>query len=115
MDDLKDRLKTNWRLEYGIYLVMIEDVNITIASEGKRPICWELKVIENERRLQKFHWIDKEGGVQMLITDLENLGLTHITPDNAINACNSLIGKKIEVKVEFNGEYQNITFLKREN
>ncbi|OIJ15255.1 hypothetical protein BKP35_05245 [Anaerobacillus arseniciselenatis] len=113
MEEMKDHLKNNWRLEDGRYVVLVEDVNISTVADGKRPLCWELKVVRSGRKLQKFHWIEKAGGVGILITDLQNLGMRHITPDNAINACNSLIGKKIEINVEYNGEYQNIIFLRK--
>ncbi len=115
MEELKDHLKNNWRLDDGRYIVFVEDVNISTVSDGKRPLCWELKIVNSGRKLQKFHWVEKAGGVGILITDLENLGMRQITPENAINACNSLIGTKIEISVEYNGEYQNIHFLRKVN
>lgn len=113
MEEMKEHLKNNWRLDDGRYIVFVEDVNLSTVADGKKALCWELKIASSGRKLQKFHWIEKAGGVWILITDLENLGIRQITPENAISCCNSLIGSKIEVKIEYNSEYQNIYFLRR--
>lgn len=111
-EEMTNRLKGNWRLDDGHYVVQIEDVNICMVTDGRKPLCWDLLIINSLRKIEKFHWIDKKGGVAMLINDLQSLGM-EINADNAINACNSLIGSKIEIEVSFDGEHENITFLRK--
>lgn len=110
-EDLLRSLENNWRLDDGNYVVEIEDVSMVTVSDGRRPLCWNLYIQGSERRIQKYHWIDREGGVNILINDLESLGTT-ISPKNIVDTCNNLIGSKIEVNLEFDGEFQNITFLR---
>lgn len=110
-EDMLKSLENNWRLDDGNYIVDIEDVNLVTVSDGRRPLCWDLYIQGSERRIQKYHWIDREGGVNILINDLESLG-ANITRQNVIHTCNDLIGRKIEVNLEFDGEYQNTTFLR---
>lgn len=111
-EDMARSLYDNWRLEAGFYFADIEDVNLVTVSEGRKPLCWDLLINDSERRIKKYHWIDREGGVNILINDLHGLGM-NTTSENAVNHCNSLIGCKIEIEIIYNGEYQNITFLRR--
>ncbi|WNF38723.1 hypothetical protein RJD24_09995 [Bacillaceae bacterium IKA-2] len=111
-EEMASRLKGNWRLDDGHYVVQIEDVNICPVIDGRKPLCWDLLILNSQRKIEKFHWIDKKGGVLMLINDLQSLGL-EINADNAINACNSLIGSKIEIEMRSDGEHDNITFLRK--
>ncbi|WP_416149880.1 hypothetical protein ACM26V_02455 [Salipaludibacillus sp. HK11] len=110
-DDMLKSLEGNWRLENGTYTVEIVDVNLVTVSDGRRPLCWDLYIQGSERRLQKYHWIDREGGVNILLNDLESLGAI-TTPELIIDTCNNLIGSKIEVSLDFDGEFQNISFLR---
>lgn len=110
-DDIYRRLKENWRVDDGNYIVIIEDIAIKEIPDGRKPIQWSLR-IDEKRELQKMHWIDTKGGTSLLIHDLKNIGI-ETTADNAFNTLNSLIGKQIRVNVEYSGEHQNITFLER--
>lgn len=107
-----ERLRQNWRIENGHYLAQIIDVYVQTIEDGRMPICWSLMLLEEKRRVEKLHWIDKEGGVNLLVKDLQALG-KQVTPETAIEECNSLIGAKILVSIDYNGDYQNISFLRR--
>lgn len=111
-EDMSKMLGENWRLDNGHYIVQIEDVNLDTVTDGRRPVRWELKVKDTKRKLKKLHWIDTEGGVNLLISDLSRLGI-NATRENAITYCNSLIGVTIEIEVMHDGEYENINFLRR--
>lgn len=111
-EEMLQTLNDHWRLEEGRYIANIEDVNLVTVSDGRRPLCWDLSLSDTKRMIKKFHWIDREGGVNFLINDLQGLGM-NTTSENAITLCNSLIGCKIEIDIRYNGEYQNITFLRR--
>ncbi|UTW69573.1 hypothetical protein KHA80_23055 [Anaerobacillus sp. HL2] len=87
MADLKRSLEIRGRACY---------VNLATVSDGRRPLCWDLLISDTNRIVKKYHWIDREGGVNILINDLQGLGL-NTTCENAITLCNSLIGCKIEI------------------
>ncbi|CQR46294.1 hypothetical protein BN1058_00547 [Paraliobacillus sp. PM-2] len=109
-NNILKRLQANWSfVEDGEYTAIIKDV---IADDqirdDRRPIKWTLFLEDEQVTLKKFHWVDREGGVSMLVEDVKRLGL-RINPENAVDVCNSLIGSKIKIQV-VNGEYQNIYF-----
>lgn len=110
-EDIYERLRENWRVHDGNYMVAIEDIFVREIPDGRRPLQWDLR-IDEKRTLQKMHWIDTKGGTSLLIHDLKNIGI-ETTPDNAFNTLNSLIGMRIRVNVEYNGEHQNISFIER--
>lgn len=108
-DDIYRRLKENWRIDDGNYLATIEDIHMKEIPDGRKPLQWDLR-IDDQRTLEKLHWIDSKGGTSLLIHDLKSIGI-ETTAIHAFNTLNSLIGKRIRVHVEYNGEHQNIFFL----
>lgn len=110
-DDIYRRLKKNWQVEDGNYLVTIEDINSIEIADGRKPLQWTLHIHEG-KRIKKMHWIDTKGGTNLLIYDLKNIGI-ETTPDQVFSTLNQLIGERIRVLVEYNGEHQNITFIER--
>lgn len=110
-EDLETRLRVNWRVDDGIYTAIIEDINIMHVSENRKPLCWDLR-IDEQRVLQKLHWIDKKGGTEMLMNDLKNLGIVD-SVENIFSRIQRLIGIRVKINVRFDGEYQNISFIGR--
>lgn len=110
--DFTQRLIRNWRIEKGHYIAIIDDVHEKFIEDGRIPLCWELTLVEQGRKVEKLHWIDKAGGVNLLVNDLKAIG-GEVTPENALETCNDLIGARILVNVDYKGEHQNISFIRR--
>src|SRR5688572_2378376 len=98
-EEMLTRVAANGPIADGDYIVVIEDVNVKQISDGRRPIQWELTLPDRSHPLEHLHWIDKPGGVEMLIRDLWNVGI--IYHDTVLqHQLNSLIGATIKIRVK---------------
>jgi hypothetical protein len=110
--NLTERLRKNWSIESGHYVGIINDVNEKVLEDGRIPIVWNISLLENGRTIEKYHWVDKEGGVNLLVNDLRSIG-ANVNPESAVQDCNNMIGARILISIQYNGEHQNVTFLRR--
>ncbi|OCA83184.1 hypothetical protein A8F94_18890 [Bacillus sp. FJAT-27225] len=107
------RLAGNAPIREGEYLAKIADVSVKQIDDGRRPIKWDLAVMNSNRILEHLHWIDKPGGVDLLISDLDNLGIAY-EEATLPSTLNSLIGATISIYVKFmEDDRTTIFFLER--
>ncbi|MDQ0217276.1 hypothetical protein ELQ35_07925 [Peribacillus cavernae] len=115
-DDINEKFQ---ELEDGKYIVRIESFRREKTGHNMKPIRWELKLM-NESPLilpSKFSHIETDGGFQILMRELKNLGYSKPCSAREFEEIlTSLKGSIVEVSVTTTNKdegYREVRFLRK--
>ncbi|QGG48906.1 hypothetical protein [Heliorestis convoluta] len=85
-------------LKDGKYIARIEHWERVTLRDGRRPVKWQLRLIGalEGTLLNKFHWIDKEGGRRLFLKELQRIGKSPTTGAEIERDLQALVGSLIE-------------------
>lgn len=114
VDKVEDYTNNYERLADGNYVGEIEKVSTKNSKKTGRPMMEIIIAVEAGKK--EYHYLMLAGkdlkatqtAVARTVTQLKKLGVTGTELEDFINGALDLVGTKVNMKIETNGEFRNI-------
>ena len=114
VDKVEDYTNNFDRLPDGEYIGEIEKVSTKNSKKTGRPMMEMIIAVEDGKK--EYHYLMLAGkdlkatqtAIARSITQLKKLGVTGADVGDFVSGAESLVGTKVNMKIETNGEFRNI-------
>lgn len=114
VDKVEDYTNNFDRLPDGEYIGEIEKVSTKNSKKTGRPMMEMIIAVEDGKK--EYHYLMLAGkdlkatqtAIARTITQLKKLGVTGADVGDFVSGAESLVGTKVNMKIETNGEFRNI-------
>lgn len=114
VDKVEEYTNNFEKLADGEYIGEIEKVSTKSSKKTGRPMMEIIIAVEDGKK--EYHYLMLAGkdlkatqtAIARTVTQLKKLGVTGSTVEDFISGAEELVGTKVNMKVETNGEFRNI-------
>ena len=114
VDKIEDHMNNFDRLSDGEYIGEIEKVSTKNSKKTGRPMIEVIVAVEDGKK--EYHYLMLAGkdlkatqtAIARTITQLKKLGVTGTDVSDFISGAEALVGTRVNMKIETNGEYRNV-------
>ncbi|HAH17457.1 MAG TPA: hypothetical protein DCL29_00325 [Eubacterium sp.] len=114
VDKVEDYTNNFDRLPDGEYIGEIEKVSTKNSKKTGRPMMEMIIAVEDGKK--EYHYLMLAGkdlkatqtAIARTITQLKKLGVTGTDVGDFVSGAESLVGTKVNMRIETNGEFRNI-------
>jgi hypothetical protein len=114
VDKIEDHINNFDKLSDGEYIGEIEKVSTKNSKKTGRPMIEVIVAVEDGKK--EYHYLMLAGkdlkatqtAIARTITQLKKLGVTGTDVSDFISGAEALVGTRVNMKIETNGEYRNV-------
>lgn len=114
VDKIEDHINNFDKLSDGEYIGEIEKVSTKNSKNTGRPMIEVIVAVEDGKK--EYHHLMLAGkdlkatqtAIARTITQLKKLGVTGTDVSDFISGAEALVGTRVNMKIETNGEYRNV-------